>query len=159
MKLAILFLLLLGTTPAWSANWYVDNSVTTSGNGQSWASAFKNFSNITWSAINPGDTLYISGGATSQTYTGGLSIGSSGTSASRIYVRAGQDAGHAGTVILDGAGIFIGYVSYITIDGSVAGSSHLKIQNVTSANKDDGVAISNGGSGGVGIRISYVTRQ
>ncbi|MGZ3782333.1 MAG: choice-of-anchor Q domain-containing protein [Pseudobdellovibrionaceae bacterium] len=140
-----------------AANWYVDNTVATSGSGQSWATAFKNFSNITWSSINPGDTLYISGGTTSQTYTEGLSIGNSGNSTSRIFVRVGQDVGHAGTVILDGAGIFIGYVSYITIDGSVAGAQHLKIQNVTSANKDDGVAISNGGSGGVGIRISNVT--
>lgn len=157
MKIAILFFLLLSAANAWSANWYVDNKVTTSGNGQSWAAAFKNFSNITWSSIKPGDTLYISGGTTSQTYTGGLSIGSSGTAANRIYIRPGQDPGHTGTVILDGAGISIQYVSYVTIDGGVAGSQHLKIQNVTNASKDEGVAITNGGSGGVGIRISYVT--
>ncbi len=51
---------------ALAANWYVNNAVSTSGNGQSWASAFKNFSNITWSAIKPGDTLYISGRTTSK---------------------------------------------------------------------------------------------
>lgn len=38
---------------ALAANWYVDNAVATPGNGQSWASAFKNFSNISWSAITP----------------------------------------------------------------------------------------------------------
>ncbi|MGZ3805570.1 MAG: hypothetical protein ACXVB4_15240, partial [Pseudobdellovibrionaceae bacterium] len=92
MKKAILFFLLFSAATARGANWYVDNAVVTSGNGQSWASAFKNFSNITWSSINPGDTIYISGGVTSQTYTSPLDLGASGTAANRIIIRAGQEA-------------------------------------------------------------------
>jgi len=126
-----------------AANWYVDNAVATSGNGQSWASAFKTFSAISWSAINAGDTLYLSGGSTSKTYTSPLVIGKSGTSStSRITIRVGQDAGHTGTVIFDGTYIDGQNQKYITIDGSVGGVSKLKVQNVTNTSKDNGWAMS-----------------
>ncbi len=140
-----------------AANWYVDNAVGTSGNGQSWASAFKNFSNISWSSIKPGDTLYISGGATSKTYTSTLTISASGTASSKITVRTGQDSGHNGTVILDGGGINVAYANYVTIDGSLGTASKLQIQNATSSNKDYGWAIDDTGSGPVGVTIRYVT--
>lgn len=136
-----------------AANWYVDSAVGTSGNGQSWASAFKDFSNISWSAIKPGDTLYISGGSTSKTYRSPLKIGASGTATSKISVRAGQDAGHNGTVILDGT--YIDAASYVTIDGSVGTNSRIKIQNVSDSNKDNGWAIF--GNGKVGLTVRYIT--
>lgn len=138
-----------------AANWYVDNAVGTSGNGQSWASAFKNFSNITWSGIKPGDTLFISGGTTSKTYTSPLNIGASGTASSRITVRVGQDAGHTGTVILAGVPISSAYQNYITIDGSVGTNSRIQIKDVTDASKDNGWAIQAGGV--VGTQVRYVT--
>jgi hypothetical protein len=138
-----------------AANWYVDSAVGTSGNGQSWASAFKNFSNITWSSIKPGDTLYISGGSTSKTYTSSLNIGASGTASSRINIRVGQDAGHSGTVILDKVPISPAYSNYITIDGRVGSESRLKIQNVTDSNKDNGWAVN--AMGVVGLTLRYVT--
>lgn len=138
-----------------AANWYVDNAVGTSGNGQSWGSAFKNFSNITWSAIKPGDTLYISGGSTSKTYTSQLRIAAAGTASSKFTVRVGQDAGHNGTVILDGVNIDTTYQNYITIDGSVGTNSRIRIQNVTNASKDNGWAIQAGGV--VGLTVRYVT--
>jgi hypothetical protein len=140
-----------------AANWYVDSAVGTSGNGQSWASAFKDFSNISWSAIKPGDTLYISGGSTSKAYKSTLKIGADGTSSSRITIRAGQDAGHNGKVILDGGGISIAYADYVTIDGSVGTTSQIQIQNVTSSNKDWGWAIDGAGTGPVGVTVRYVT--
>lgn len=137
-----------------AANWYVDSAVGTSGNGQSWASAFKTFSAIPWSSINAGDTLYISGGTTSKTYTSPLIIGKSGTSSSRITVRVGQDAGHTGTVILDGARIDINQ-NYITLDGSVNGVSKLKIQNITSNDQQVGWAVYSNGT--TGLNLKYVT--
>ncbi len=143
-----------GWQSAIAANWYVDNVVATSGNGQSWASAYKNFSNITWSAIKPGDTLYISGGSTSKTYTSPLTIEASGTASSRINVRVGQDTGHAGTVILDGANIQ-GGKNYITIDGSVNGVAKLWVKNITDSSKDNGWAFDVSGS--TGFIIKYVT--
>ncbi|MGZ3742489.1 MAG: hypothetical protein ACXWRE_00315 [Pseudobdellovibrionaceae bacterium] len=157
MKMTLLFLLFFSATTARGANWYVDNAVANSGNGQSWTSAFKDFSNITWSSINPGDTLYISGGTTSQTYTSALNIGASGTASNVISIRVGQETGHNGTVILDGGGISIAYASYFIIDGSVGTASRMQIQNVTSSSKDWGWAINDAGSGGVGITIRYVT--
>src|SRR6266699_24767 len=89
------------------ASWYVDNAASGANNGTSWASAWTSFSSIVWgsSGVKAGDTLYISGGSSSQTYTSGLSVGASGTSASRITIAVGQDAGHNGTVILSGVGI------------------------------------------------------
>lgn len=153
MKITILFLLMLMSPTAYSANWYVDNAVSVSGNGQSWSSAFKNFSNISWSSINPGDTLYISGGTTSKTYTSPLTIGANGTAANKITVRVGQDPGHNGTVILEGA--YIDAMNYITIDGSVGTNSRMKIQNVSAPSKDDGWAIF--GNSNVGVTVRYVT--
>jgi len=84
------------------AKWYVDNSVATSGAGTSWAGAWKNLSNIVWASVAAGDTIYISGGAASQTYNETLTIGKSGTSGNSIIITAGTDAGHNGTVIIDG---------------------------------------------------------
>ncbi|MGZ3770557.1 MAG: choice-of-anchor Q domain-containing protein [Bdellovibrio sp.] len=155
MKMVVLFLLLFVGLTARAANWYVDNSVTISGNGQSWSSAFQNFSNIAWSSIQPGDSIFISGGVTSQTYTSTLDLGASGTVSSRILIRVGQDIGHNGTVILDGVSISSNYQNYFTIDGSVGTNSRLKIQNVTDASKDNGWAIE--ALGAVGVTVRYVT--
>ncbi|MGZ6447155.1 MAG: choice-of-anchor Q domain-containing protein [Pseudobdellovibrionaceae bacterium] len=155
MKTTLLFLLILMSSSAYSANWYVDNAVVSSGNGQSWASAFKDFSNIAWSSINPGDTLYISGGVTSQTYTSPLNVGTSGTASNRITIRAGQEAGHNGMVTFD-AGAYISAVNYVTIDGSVGTNSRITIKNVSDlSSKDNGWAIY--GDGKVGVTIRYVT--
>lgn len=136
-----------------AANWYVDNAVATSGNGQSWAGAFNSFSTISWSGISAGDTLYISGGTTSKTYSSSLVIGKSGTSSNRVTVRVGQDAGHTGTVIFDGANIQV-YQNYITIDGRLNGVANLQIKNVTSSDKDNSWAIEAGGS--IGLILRYV---
>lgn len=138
-----------------AANWYIDNAVSSSGNGQSWSTAWKQFSNIVWSSVTPGDTIYISGGTTSKTYTGGLVVGKSGTSnTSRITVRAGQDAGHNGIVILDRAGLDASNLSWVTFDGEYQGSRHIRIQNVTDASKDNGWAI--GASGSTGLIVRYI---
>ena len=74
-------------------NYYVDNSVNSSGNGSSWSAAWKGFSAINWSAIKPGDTIYVSGGATSQTYDETLNVGASGSAAGQVTITAGVDPG------------------------------------------------------------------
>ena len=51
---------------AMAATYYVDNAVAVSGSGTSWAAAWKNFSDINWSIITAGDTIYISGGSISK---------------------------------------------------------------------------------------------
>jgi hypothetical protein len=95
--------------------YYVDDQISASGAGDSWASAWKNFSDINWKAIQPGDTIYISGGS----------------AAGDITITKGVDPGHNGTVIIDGQefrpnGVSdVGY-NYVAISG-------LAVRNITDA--------------------------
>ncbi|HYG86291.1 MAG TPA: hypothetical protein VD978_08535, partial [Azospirillum sp.] len=59
-------LLALPPPTAHAADFYVDNSVSSSGNGASWGSAWKSFSQIAWSSVRPGDTIHLSGGGSGQ---------------------------------------------------------------------------------------------
>ena len=112
-------------------NYYVDNSVNSSGNGSSWSAAWKGFSAINWSAIKPGDTIYVSGGATSQTYDETLNVGASGSAAGQVTITAGVDPGHNGQVIIDGQitrsnGVVLYGQNYVTVQ-------NLNVQNIADA--------------------------
>src|SRR5437764_398510 len=108
-------------------NFYVDNVVSASGNGGSWSSAWKNFSDIGWSSLKPGDTLYISGGSSGQTYNQTLNVGASGSAGLPITITAGTDAGHNGAVTIDGQnardGVTVSSQNYLDI-------KNLAIQNI-----------------------------
>lgn len=88
-----------------AASWYVDPLASGAANGTSWASAWTNPTNVVWASVNPGDTIYVSGGTTSQTYTDPLYIMKSGTAGNYITVKIGQEAGHNGVAIFNGTGI------------------------------------------------------
>src|ERR1700722_8113590 len=47
-------------------NWYVDNALSSNGDGITWATAWSALANIGWDRIAPGDTIYISGGTSGQ---------------------------------------------------------------------------------------------
>ena len=80
-------------------------AVGSNGNGQSWATAWNKLSNINYASISAGDTVYVSGGSVSQAYSERWIISKGGNSATnRITYRNGVDAGHNGTVIIDGGG-------------------------------------------------------
>ena len=96
----VLFLLL--SLPLFATDWYVDKTVSSSGNGQSWATAWKNFSNINWGSVQPGDIINISGGTDSTVYYETLDISDAGTTNNYITIRGAIDAGHNGKVIIDG---------------------------------------------------------
>ncbi|MCZ7609068.1 MAG: hypothetical protein M5U17_02780 [Ignavibacterium sp.] len=97
-----LFSFLLLSFPLIAADWYVDKAVSSSGNGQSWATAWKNFSNINWGLVQPGDIINISGGTDSMIYYETLSINDAGTTNNYITIRGAIDIGHNGKVIIDG---------------------------------------------------------
>jgi hypothetical protein len=128
---------------AHAASWYVDNAVAASGNGQSWATAYKNFSNISWGSIHAGDFVYISGGPSggTQTYTDSWAIvGVSGTAVNPITIGVdAANAGHNGTAVFDydaagetGTvdGVFFANNSYITFTGNVNGQNHIAFKNL-----------------------------
>lgn len=77
--------------------WFVDNSVVSSGNGLSYATAWKNFSNINWSNVQAGDTIIISGGTDTLTYAEEFEIGQDD-----VVIYKSPHTGHDGVVIIDG---------------------------------------------------------
>ena len=111
-------------------NYYVNNTIASSGNGMSWAGAWNSFSAINWSVIRPGDTIYISGGSSSQTYRETLTVGASGSLAGAITITKGVDPGHNGDVIIDGGGTRASGVVLYDRDHVVV--SDLDVRNITS---------------------------
>ena len=110
---------------------YVDNNANGSNNGSSWLDAWESFADINWNNIQSGDVIYISGGSLSQTYTSELSIGTSGFSGTPVIITKGIDTNHNGEVILNGSGIRIRNISFITV-------SNLTINGAGTAIKIDG---------------------
>ena len=134
-------MLCVAVHPAAAATWYVDAAVSSSGNGTSWATAWKSFASISWLAIKPGDTLYISGGPSSQAYHETLTVGASGSSGNPITITKGVDAGHNGTVILDEQisrynGVALYGINNVTVQ-------NLSIQNIT----DSGISVKSATAG------------
>lgn len=137
-------------TEADASSWYVDNGATGNNNGTSWTDAWQRFQDISWTAIDPGDIVYISGGSSSKIYYEPLIIGKSGSSGNPIYIRSGQDSGHNGTVIFDGGGgtgamINYGLNEYVIVNGQYNGSRHINVRN--NLMSDDIALISSGGGG------------
>ncbi len=93
---------------ALGASHYLDGALSTgSGDGSSWANAWTNPLAVNWASVSAGDTLFISGGSASFTYTNTLGFpnNKSGTSGAWITVSPGRDAGHNGMVIFNAATI------------------------------------------------------
>jgi len=81
-------------------------------NGTSWTNAWKSFSVINWSLIQPGDVIYISGGSDSTVYAETLEPACSGTASNYVTIIAGKyspsPSGHSGRVIIDGDNVRYG---------------------------------------------------
>ena len=121
-------LILLPSSDAFAATWYINKEAKGANNGTSWTDAWNEMSRVNSSSTSPGDTVYIAGG----TYTTPLSISKSGnadTSQGRIvYKRAtvaehGSDTGWSDAydrlVIIDTNSSYNINISgsYITLDG------------------------------------------
>ena len=152
-----LALLLFSTSAGAAATWYVDSSVGSSGNGQAWATAWKNISNIT--GVSAGDTVYISGGPTgsSRTYAISSWTPASGNSTARITYQIGQDAAHNGTAYFSGSGNWLnGAISYVNISGDAGdGQMHFSIADPGNNTSPWSMVISTS-SAFHHVRISYV---
>lgn len=140
IKLLLVILFLRVGFTANAASWYVDNAATGANNGTNWANAWLDPTNVVWgvSGVTAGDTLYISGGSTSKTYTNVFTVGAAGTATNRITIRVGQDSGHNGVVIFDGqqfgksctnVGVITINRNYVTIDGEVNGQKNMRFLN------------------------------
>ena len=141
IKIILYFAVFLSGFLMWgnasAANWYVDNEASGSDNGTSWTNAWPSFASIIWASIQPGDTLYISGGTESKTYGERLVIGVSGTDGNIITIQVGQEEGHNGVVVIDGtnsgnySGINIQDKHYVKVSGQVGtgSSQNIKVQN------------------------------
>jgi hypothetical protein len=124
-----------------------DFYVSKSGNNQdglSFATAFNELSRINWNVVGPTDTIIIDGGTTQMTYTTGLKIAKTGTTAQPLRIQRSTVAGHNGKVIIDGQGQpnFVGidftgngYVGNVDVDG-------LQWNGIEVRNCDRGVKLS-----------------
>jgi hypothetical protein len=147
-RLARVFALVVLAVPIRAATWYVDSSVGASGNGTSWATAWKALSNIT--GVRAGDTVYISGGASggSQTYSVSSWKPAGGAAGSPITYQIGQDSAHNGTAVFSGSGTWFAGANYCVVSGDAGdGAMHFSISGY-------GGAATVGNT--TGLRISYV---
>jgi Concanavalin A-like lectin/glucanases superfamily len=149
-----------GTPPATRIRcvWYVDPKATGADNGTSWANAWANFGAIRWAGVQPGDAICLSGGRTSQTYTGTMTIGQSGVAGAPITIAAGRDEGHNGKVIFDysaggatssSSAVSLNGKNYITIEGFEIDD----LYNTSSATSSVGIS----GTGDTGITITHMS--
>jgi hypothetical protein len=134
-----------------NTNWYVDNALATGTQaGTNWANDWRSLAGVSWSSIQPGDTLYISGGTVSKTYNEILTAGKSGTVGSRITITSGTDSGHNGKVILNAGGVRsycvnLGSYSYLTLSGGA--STNMILTGTTSGGRNGAQALSGTGNG------------
>jgi len=130
---------------------FIDPLATGLNNGTSWTNAWTSTSSVVWGS--DWDSLFISGGTTSQVYTTALSIAGNGTASQYRVVTKGKSSGHNGEVIfrrtsnptispsgtrsyvsienltVDGQSIVSG--SLIDFSGSSASHHHLQFKNLS----------------------------
>ncbi len=144
------FFCFIFASKTYAANWYVDNAATGTNAGTSWTDAWTSLAAIVWASVNPGDTVYISGGTTSKTYSESTVFTRSGTDGSPITIDIGANSpsptGHNGTVIIDGAAGYCirangnyNYIKNLTCQNAIASGFRIQgtgtiIENSTIGN-------------------------
>lgn len=132
---------------AFSANWYVNQSVSASGNGQSWSTAWKQPGNVNWASVQPGDTIWIAGG----NYSSGFTMTKSGSAENYIYIKRatsgdssatsspGWSGGFDSQVVIGpiaGPGFYFNTPatgSYVYVDGRTANGISVRYSNDANA--------------------------
>ena len=152
MRLLTALALVILAVPASATTWYVDNSLGSSGNGLSWTTAW---TSLPTGGVTAGDTVYISGGSSSQTYntTGWSPPG--GSAGNPVYYKIGTDPAHNGIVIINGGGTwnFFKPNNYVDISGNAGGAVHLVVTNANVATGSTPTCIfSSTGQSGIALR-------
>ena len=98
-----IFLTLLIVFPLYATEYFVNGAATGSNNGSSWEDGWETFADISMGSLNPGDTVFKSGGVDSLAYDGPLDLSEVlGTEANPITFIVGKYApsssGHSGRV-------------------------------------------------------------
>ena len=128
---SLVLMLVLLPSIVTATDYYVDNSLSTNGNGLSWTTAWNSFGAIQWGSISGGDSIYISGGSSQKTYSEVLDIEASGSPGNPVTVRVGQTSPHDGKVIIedsnDAYGIGVFGQSYVTISGQIGSGNEKNI--------------------------------
>jgi hypothetical protein len=153
-KIVLTITLTFWSASAHATNWYVDNAASGANSGTSWANAWTSPSSITGSSVQPGDTVYISGGTTSKTYSISSMPTKNGTAGNIITLSTGQEPGHNGTVIwqVTGSNWLSGSKSYMHITGNVGGAQKMEIQGLSGSD----YIWSGNASGSTNFHLSYV---
>ena len=118
-----------------ATNWYCDGALTgTDNGGTSWADAWESFAEINWASLNPGDTLFISGGTDSLIYNEVLDLaGVLGTAGNQITIIAGKyspsPSGHSGRAIIDGQDSDVRNI-YLGSDGGEDSTNYVTIKGL-----------------------------
>lgn len=99
---AIPFCLGLAPGVAHSGDHYVDAARGLLGDGASWATAWSRFADIDWSAVRPGDTVWVSGGSAGTVYAETLVVNASGRPGAPVTITAGRGRGHEARPVIDG---------------------------------------------------------
>ncbi len=124
----------------------MDNAHASNGDGTSWVSAWNALNHIAWMQIAPGDTIYLSGGTTGQTYNETLAVGASGKPGAPITLTAGIEAGHAGPVTIDAQRVRSFCIA-------IGAHNWIAVQNLTVQNNRDAANVSvRGANAGVVIQ-------
>ena len=101
---AVVWIAILGLAlPCFGSGFhYVDNQATGANDGSSWKNAWPSIEAIEWDLVQPGDTLFISGGKQSRVYDETLVVGQSGTAEKPLFITKGREEGHKGKVVING---------------------------------------------------------
>ena len=95
--------------------------------GLSWATAWQTPGQINWQAVQPGDTIVLDGGQDGITYQGGITLVASGQEDRPITLRASDEMGHDGQVVLFGGRStllpYCGQTDYVPQNAALVGIS------------------------------------
>jgi hypothetical protein len=105
--------LLLFESGTVAADRYVDATASGKKDGSSWENAWSDTTAVNWNLLQPGDTLWISGGVSGLTYSGFNLNGKGGEGDDHVTIRCSQAPGRNGMVTIKGGISFMGRTNII----------------------------------------------